>query len=433
VEVSANLAAEHGAANVYLLSRRFLEWATPELLSGDFSKPILATGGSVEHAIAEARRQIGLEYEDFASWLRLKGVKDLGPEISGVLVELIRAGSYPRLGLTVMTKQVTFTHRFEPAGRTDVPVDFLKRMRPRGLTGERPVRKTSENRPALAVIWSGPAGGHESLAAHLEGDIQFSAPDISDLPKLVPTRTDPRIRRLIVWTAQHGRLAIDASTEPRRLARAALGLKKEDVDSDTAANHVIVDLRHSQFGKIVASFVSQLALGNNKSSELEFVELDRSSGRLEAEFTLHHRHVWPTIREAQAALRTNLGLAATGREELADRVPDVAFDAARMLFREADSTGNEAIAKAREAQKKAREAADSVATKRRELITLASDLTRAQTDLRAATELEARAKQEAQSACALMLELDAVVRLARSSLGSSVPPSPREITHPRKP
>ena len=76
----ASLAAEHGAANVYLLSRRFLEWATPERLSGDFARSILAAGGSVERELAEARRQIQLEYEDLAAWLRLKGVKDLGPE-----------------------------------------------------------------------------------------------------------------------------------------------------------------------------------------------------------------------------------------------------------------------------------------------------------------------------------------------------------------
>ena len=151
---------------------------------------------------------------------------------------------------------------------------------------------------------------------------------------------------------------------------------------------------------IVASFVSQLALGNSKSSDLDLLELDRSSGRLEAEFTLHHRHVWPSIREAQAKLRT----ARAGRDraqELADRLPDAAFEAARTLFREADSKGNEASAKAREAQKKAREAADRVATKRQELATLASDLARAQTDLRAASELEARARQEAQAACVL--------------------------------
>ena len=382
VEVHASLAAEHGAANVYLLSRRFLEWATPERLSGDFAKSILTAGGSVERELAEARRQIQLEYEDIAAWLRLKGVKDLGPDPCGVLVELIRAGSYPRLGLSVMTRQVEFTHRFESAGRTEVPFDFLKRLRPKGLTGQRAVREITENRPALAVVWSGPAGGHESLAAELEGDFQFSAPEIDDLPKLVPTKTDPRIRRLIAWTAQHGLLAIDASAEPRRLARAALGLKKEDIDSATVPYHVIVDLRQSHFGKIVASFVSQLALGNSKSSDIDLLELDRSSGRLEAEFTLHHRHVWPSIREAQAKLRAALGPVGTGAQELADRLPDAAFDAARTLFREAESTGNEASAKAREAQKKAREAADRVATKRHELATLASDLARAQTDLR---------------------------------------------------
>ena len=82
-EVQASLAAEHGAANVYLISRRFLDWATPERLSGDFAKASLTSGGSVVAELAEARRQIQLEYEDLAAWLRLKGVKDLGPDPSG--------------------------------------------------------------------------------------------------------------------------------------------------------------------------------------------------------------------------------------------------------------------------------------------------------------------------------------------------------------
>jgi hypothetical protein len=433
VEVHASLAAEYGAANVYLLSRRFLEWATPERLSGDFAKSILTAGGSIEREIAEARRQIQLEYEDIAAWLRLKGIKDLGPDPCGVLVELIRAGSYPRLGLSVMTRRVQFTHRIESAGRSEVPIDFLKRARPERPTGQRAVWKITENRPALAVVWSGPAGGQESFATQLAGDFQFSAPDIDELPKLVPNKTDPRARRLIAWTAQHGLLDIDASAGPRRLARAALGLNKEDIDSETVPSHVIVDLRQSHFGKIIASFVSQLALGNSKSSDIDLLELDRSSGRLEAEFTLHHRHVWPSIREAQTKLRTAPGSVGPGAQELADRLPDAPFAAARTLFHEADSKGNEASAKAREAQKKAREAADRVAIKRQELATLASDLARAQVDLRAATELEARARKETQGACVEMLSLDSVVRLARDNLRSSGPPLPRDINHPRKP
>jgi hypothetical protein len=348
-------------------------------------------------------------------------------------VELIRAGSDQRLGLSVRTKQVELTHRFESAGRTEVPFDLLKRLRPKGLKGQRATWQITEKRPALAVVWSGPAGGYASLAAGLEGDFQSSAPKIDDLLKRLPTKTDPRIRRLIAWTAQHGLVAIDSSERPRRSALAAIGLTKEDIDSSTVPYHVIVDLRQSHFAKIVASFVSQLALGNSKSSDIDLLELDRSGGRLEAEFTLHHRHVWPGIREAQVNLRTALGPVRTGALELADRLPDASFDPARPVFRAADSKANEAIAKAQGAQKKAHEAAEAVATKRHELETLASDLARAQTDLRTASELEACARKEARAACALMLELDAIVRCSRDILRSSGQPLPRESNHPRKP
>jgi len=428
IEVQASLAAEHGAANVYLLSQRFLEWASPERLAGDFTKASLIRGGSVEGELAEARRQIQLEYEDFCTWLRLKGVKDLGPDSCAALVELIRTGSYPRLGLSVKTRQVDVTHRFESAGRTEVPVDFLKRLRPKGLTGHRATWEMNEKRPALAVVWSGRTWGHESLASRLEEDFRLPAPAIDDLPGLLPSKTDPRIRRLVGWTAPHGLPAIDASARTRRLARAAIGLKKEDIDSSTGPDRLIVDLRHSDFGEIVASFLSQLALGNSKSYELNVLELDQSNGRLEAEFTLHHRFVWPSIREAQTKLRAALGPVGTSVEDLADRLPDASFNAARKLYREENSKAHEASARTQEAHKKAHEAADRVATKQRELATLASDLTRAGTDLRAASEFEVRARREAQAACAEMIELDATVRRARNKVQSLEHPLRGEIT-----
>ncbi|MFI5460643.1 MAG: hypothetical protein ACHRXM_34950 [Isosphaerales bacterium] len=433
VEVQASLAAEHGAANVYLLSRRFIEWASPERLAGDFTTAVLTRGGSVEGELALARRQIQLEYEDFSSWLRLKGVKDLGPEPCAALVDLIRTRSCPRLGLSVKTRQVDVTHRFESAGSTEVPFDFLQRLRPKGQTGDRATWEMTEKRPALAVVWNGPAWGHGSLASQLEDDFRLPAPAIDKLPGLLPSKTDPRIRRLVGWTAQLGLPAIDAAARPRRLARAAIGPRKEDIDSAAGPDRLIVDLRYSDFGEIVATFLSQLALGNSKCYELNVLELDQSNGRLEAEFTLHHRFVWPSIREAQTNLRAALGPVGTGVDDLADRLPDASFNAARKLYREENSKAHEASARPQEVHKKAHEAADRVATKQRELATFAGDLTRARTDLRAASEFEARARQEAQAACALMIELDAKVRFARDQVQSLEHPVKSEVRHRRKP
>ena len=72
-EVQARLAAEHGAANTYLISRRFLNWATPERLSGEFLRRAPPAGARPSADLREAHRQIQLEYEDVAAWLRLKG------------------------------------------------------------------------------------------------------------------------------------------------------------------------------------------------------------------------------------------------------------------------------------------------------------------------------------------------------------------------
>ncbi len=252
-EVQASLAAEHGAANVYLISRRFLDWASPERLSGDFATASLTTGGSVVAERALLRRQIQLEYEDLAAWLRLKGVKDLGPDPTGTLVELIRTGSYPRLGLSVKTRQVEYTHRLESAGRTDIPPEYLKRLRSKALQIiQRYGHEFTEKRPTLAIVWSGPNWGPESLAAQLDGSFRLSAPAINDLPKLLPPQMDPRLRRLLGETASHGLLEIDASAKPRRTARAAIGPRKEDISAAGASSRVIVDLRPSDLGEIVS-------------------------------------------------------------------------------------------------------------------------------------------------------------------------------------
>ncbi len=302
-EVQANLAAEHGAGNVYLVSRRFLDWATPERLSGELVGARLATGVA---EITESRRQIQLEYEDVAAWLRLKGISDLGPDPSAILAELIRTGSYPRLRLSIQMRQVEYTRRVETSGRTDVPAEYLKRLRPRGLANDGSGQPEIEKRPALAIISNGPAGDHPSVASYLEGQFGQSAPSFKDLPKLLPPRTDPRIRRLVGETASQGLLDIDASAGHRRTARTAIGLRKEDIGAADGSKGVILDLRLSDLGEIVNGLLSQLALGNRKSCDLEVLELDQSNGRLQSEFTLRHRHNWATLREAQVQLREAL-------------------------------------------------------------------------------------------------------------------------------
>ncbi len=427
-EVRASLDAEHGRANVYLLSQRFLDWATPERLSGEIAHASTAAGRSVVGELAETRRQIQREYEDLAVWLWLKGIKDLGPAPSSIVVELIRTGACPRLGLTVKTRPVEYTRRLEPRGRTEVPVDYLARLRPTGLSPHPQAQAFCETRPALAIIWSGPAKSQESLVSQLAGDFRLAPPPIKDLAKLLPSQTDPKVRRLLEECSRHGFLEIDATAMSRRVARAAIGLRKEDVESSTAADRRAIAPRRSDLGEIVASLVSQLALGNQKSSDLDALELDPSSGRLEAGFTLHHRHVWPSLRDARAELKAALGPAGTEIEDLADRLPDAAFDASRKQYHEADARAHEAGKQAYESEQKAHEAADLVATKGQELATLAGELARARADLRAATDREAVARQAAQTACVQMLQLDSQVRLARNN--ASRPAAPDSSAKP---
>jgi hypothetical protein len=422
-EVQAGLAAEHGAANTYLISRRFLNWATPERLSGEFPSARPASGPATVPLSAEAHRQIQLEYEDVAAWFRLKGISDLGPDSSAILAELIRTGVYPRLGLAVKTTQVEYYRELETSGRTDVHAGYLERLGPKARSSDRPGRASIEKRPALAIIWTGPSGDQPKLATAIEGSFRQTAPAIKDLPKLLPPQTDPWIRRLVGETAQHGLLEIDSLAGPRRAARAAIGLRKEDLSAGAGSKGLIIDLRLSDLAEIVSGFLTQLALGNRKSCNLEVLELDQSTGRLEAEFTLRHQYVWPTLREAQLQLRAKLGAGGTDVEDLADLLPDTAFDGARKRYHQMDLHSHEASAKAYEAEQRARDAATRVATKVEELAALASELARAQSDLQTAAGRESLARQDAQAACSQMLALDAQVRIARNRANGLEPRS----------
>jgi hypothetical protein len=429
-EVQAGLAAEHGAANAYLISRRFLNWATSERLSSEFLSGRPASGTATGPLSAEAHRQIQLEYEDVAAWLRLKGISDLGPDPSAILAELIRTGVYPRLGLAVKTTQVEYFRELEISGRTDVPAGYLERLRPKARSSDRPGRASIEKRPALAIIWTGPSGDQPKLATALEGNFCQTAPAIKDLPKLLPPQTDPRIRRLIGETAQHGLLEIDSLAGPRRAARAAIGLRKEDLSAGAGSKGLIIDLRSSDLAEIVSGFLTQLALGNRKSCNLEVLELDQSTGRLEAEFTLRHQYVWPTLREVQLQLRAKLGAGGADVEDLADLLPDTAFDGARKRYHQMDLQSHEASAKAYEAEQRARDAATRVATKVQELAALASELARAQSDLQTAAGRESLARQDAQAACTQMLALDAEVRIARNRANGLEPrPSAKPVLY----
>jgi hypothetical protein len=412
-ELQAGLAAEHGAANTYLISRRLLNWATPERLSSEFLSGRPAGGTATVALSAEAHRQIQLEYEDVAAWLRLKGIGDLGSDPSAILAELIRTGAYPRLGLAVKTRQVDYFREIETSGRTDVPAGYLERLAPKVRSSDHLGRAPIEKRPALALIWTGPAGDQPKIATAVESTFRQTAPAIKDLPKLLPPQTDPRIRRLVGETARHGLLDIDSLAGPRRAARAAIGLRKEDLSAGAGSKGLIIDLRSSDLAEIVSGLLTQLALGNRKSCNIEVLELDQSTGRLEAEFTLRHQYVWPTLREAQLQLRAKLGAGGTEVEDLADLLPDTAFDGARKLYHQMDLHSHEASAKAYEAEQRARDAAIRVATKVQELAALASELARAQSDLRTATGRESLARQDAQAACTQMLALDTQVRLAR--------------------
>ena len=423
-DVQARLVAESGVGHVYLVSERFLDWATPERLAGDFAASRLKSGLSINAEIAEAQRQVQLEYEDLAAWLWLKGVKDVGANPAEVVAELVRTGSYPRLGLTVKTRQVEYTHRWEAAGRTEVPVDYLKRVTSTGQASQAQAQVFTEKRPALAIIANGPGYHPESLESGLERhDFHLSPPGIAALPRLLPAHTDPRLRRLLGDTAQHELLEIDASARPRRIARAALGVRKEDLAAAGRSTGASIDLRATDYAEVMAALVSQLALGNEKSSEIDRVELDRSNGRVTAEFTLRHRHVWANLREFQAQVQAAVGAHQTELSDLADRLPDRAFDAARQLHHQNDKRVQQAGRRAHDASETMRQAAEQVAAKTREFETLAAELSRAEFDLRAAADRETLARQEAQTSCAQMVRLDAEVRIARNKAKGFLPPS----------
>jgi hypothetical protein len=413
-DVAAQLAADYGAGNFYLLSRRFMTWATPERLAGDLFNTSSKSSRLAALELALERRQIQLEYEDLSAWLQLKGIKDPGSSWGSIVAELIRTGSYPRLGLSIARPQIEFNHWLDAAGRTELPREYLTRIDSK-ITPERAAtRVLTTKRPAIAIIWRGTAGVAPTLGSYLDGNFRSPAVALGDLPKLLPAQIDSSLRRLLGHASEHGMLEIDATARSRRSARAAIGLRKEDLETSAVTPSNSIDLRQSDFGEIIALFLNKLAAGNQGSCSVDRLELDRSNGRLEADFTLRHNHVWSNRRAVQADLKDALGAVGTDVEDLADHLPDSAFDSSRKRYHDADKRAHEAGKLAYEAQHRAHEAASRMAAMGEEINVLRSEIARAQAELRTATEREALARHDAQTACVEMLRLDQQLRLARN-------------------
>ena len=202
------------------------------------------------------------------------------------------------------TVQLNCTHKFEQSGASDVPLDLLAKLRPPGTIRPQMPWQTAERRSVIAILWSGSAAIQESLDAHLERDFRLPAASIDDLPKRLPAPIDPRIRRLVNWSA-----AIHLRRSTTRRASGGWPVPPWACGKRTLLTCVrpkldIVDLRQTDFAEIMAPIVNQLATGNSKSSELLVIELDPSNGRVDIGFTLHHRHIWPTTREALTRLQS---------------------------------------------------------------------------------------------------------------------------------
>ena len=230
---------------MYLTSRRFLDWATPDRLSGG-----LARRGSDASEVAETRRQIQLEYEDVAAWLRLKGVCDLGADPSAILAETHSDRLIPAFGSVSQSKTSGIRACSNPPAELTSRSTSSNDCGPEHPQRPRPEQATIEKRPAVAIIRHGPAGEHPSLIPHLEGNFRRSAPTFNDLTKLLPPHTDPRIRRLLAETAQHGLLDIDASAKTRQTARAVVGPRKEDISEGDGSHRLVLDLRRSDLGEV---------------------------------------------------------------------------------------------------------------------------------------------------------------------------------------
>jgi hypothetical protein len=413
--VRRDLDSTFGAGNVYLLSRRLLDWASADRFTESPPRTARVVAWSTEGDRAEAKRLLQLEFEDFAMWLRLKGVDHLELATPAILADLIRSGSSPRLGLLAKHRSIDYTHRFEPAGVTEISSQVLASASRRTPARSTVPWESTEKRTAVAVVWNGPAPASRPLGSLLGSGFKSPAIPLDDLRKLMPTTADRTIRRLVEWTSGGGITPIDADGGQRLAVRTALGPRADDLKDAAATTGSIVDLRSTGIAEITSLYLGRLAAGNSGFTNLESLELDQTSGRLEAEFTIHHRHGWANRRETQAELGSLASSLSARIRDQSGRPGDTAEGASRNQLAAAESRARDASAMARDAESRLVHASQRLAAKRTELAALAAELARARADLKAAANREATARIEAKSARDDLNQIEATASLAGRS------------------
>jgi hypothetical protein len=78
-----------GAENVYLVSLRFSEWASPETVGAELAKAIATAGSSAASSVKEAFNQIKLELNDVYSWVKVKSQAEAPKILANVVQALV--------------------------------------------------------------------------------------------------------------------------------------------------------------------------------------------------------------------------------------------------------------------------------------------------------------------------------------------------------
>jgi hypothetical protein len=287
---------QYGAENVYFVSERFSEWASPETLGAELAKAVATAGSSTASSVKEAFNQIRLELNDIYEWAKVKSQADAPKVLADVVQAIVLKQDFNSPYLAV--KWVNIDHSY----RANISAYGVGT----GATVKVP-------HFGFALIWKTTPGTYDrvlnSFNQLTSGDPTVVDNLLKGFVNLPAYQSNPTLAKFLKLATTNPADKID--TQITSLLKSALGLDVQLLRQRYAAGNPVVDLTGTPVANRLAGVLSRLALGNEGSASVVKLEFNLGTLSFNAEISLRHRHSWGSVGEIIAAVGKKAGEWAT--------------------------------------------------------------------------------------------------------------------------
>ncbi|MFO0950290.1 MAG: hypothetical protein U0835_03900 [Isosphaeraceae bacterium] len=273
---------QYGAENVYFVSERFSDYASPETAVGETIKGIASSGATVSASVKEAINQLRLELNDIYSWAKVKGQTDLPKIFADLVQSVVLQKSFD--SSTISVKFFTIDHTYVTSA---------------GAFGAGANLPQKSPHVGFAIVWKTPSG---SLGRALDNFNQLTSGDPSGVDNLLrgfanlpAFQSNPTLANFVNKVPSNPAGRIDAQIAA--LFKSTLGLDLATVRQRYTSGNPVIDLRGTPVEQRLTSVLKKFARGNDPATEVKRFEFNLSTLSIDIEVNLRHRHRWGSVQD----------------------------------------------------------------------------------------------------------------------------------------